>query len=179
MKKVLIISTSLRNNSNSELLAKSLAEGAEKAGNTIDFISLKGKNINFCTGCGSCDSTQKCILNDDAIEIANKAKDSDVLVFATPIYFNDMSGQLKTLLDRFNQLMSSDYVFRDVYLVATAEDSDISAIDTAQKSLSGWVGSFKKTKLSGIIRGVGIGDPGDATNCPSIIEKAYEMGSKI
>ena len=43
-----------------------------------------------------------------------KLRRADVLVFATPIYYYEMSGQMKTLLDRMNPLYSSDYAFREV-----------------------------------------------------------------
>ena len=43
-------------------------------------------------------------------------KTADVLVFATPVYYYEMSGQMKTMLDRANPLYDSDYQFRDVYL---------------------------------------------------------------
>lgn len=49
-KKVLIISTSLRNNSNSEALADAFLQGSEKANNEVEKISLKNKSIAFCKG---------------------------------------------------------------------------------------------------------------------------------
>ena len=60
-KKVLIISTSLRKNSNSDALAKSFAEGAHSAGNEVETISLTGKNIAFCKGCLACQSIGHCM----------------------------------------------------------------------------------------------------------------------
>ena len=51
---VLVISTSLRKNSNSEILAKEFEKGAKAAGNTVEFISLANKQIGFCIGCLSC-----------------------------------------------------------------------------------------------------------------------------
>ena len=53
-KKVLIISTSLRNQSNSETLAHAFAEGAEAAGNVVEQITLRDKQIAFCKGCLAC-----------------------------------------------------------------------------------------------------------------------------
>ena len=44
-KKVVVLSTSLRSNSNSELLAKSFVEGAKESGNEVEYISLKNKDI--------------------------------------------------------------------------------------------------------------------------------------
>ena len=100
MSKVLVISTSLRAKSNSDILAERLIGGAKDAGHRVEQISLKDKTIRFCVGCMSCQKTQKCALKDDAVEIAEKVKNTDTLVFVTPIYYYEMSGQMKTLLDR-------------------------------------------------------------------------------
>ena len=48
-----------------------------------------------------------------------KVKDAEVIVYATPIYYYEMCGQMKTLLDRLNPLYSTDYSFRDIYMIAT------------------------------------------------------------
>ena len=52
-KKVLVITSSLRANSNSDALADSFADGAKSSGNTVEVISLKDKSISFCRGCMS------------------------------------------------------------------------------------------------------------------------------
>ena len=114
MKKVLIVSTSPRAHSNSEALANAFAEGARAAGHEAEVISLRGRTVNFCRGCFVCQEKLRCVIRDDADEICQKALQADVLVFATPIYYYEMSGQLKTLLDRLNPLFPSDYAFRDV-----------------------------------------------------------------
>ena len=62
MSKVLIISTSLRGNSNSEYLAHECEKGAIDAGNKVEFLTLKGKNIGYCIGCLACQRTGKCLL---------------------------------------------------------------------------------------------------------------------
>ena len=54
MKRVVVISTSLRRGSNSDMLADKFAEGAKAAGNDVEKISLVGKNIQFCKGCLGC-----------------------------------------------------------------------------------------------------------------------------
>ena len=84
-KKVLVITSSLRANSNSAALADSFAAGAKSSGNTVEVISLKDLSISFCRGCMACQKTQKCVIRDDAIEIAEKIKNSDVAVFAPPV----------------------------------------------------------------------------------------------
>ena len=179
MKNVLIISTSLRGGSNSELLAKECAKGAEEAGNRVELLSLKGKKIQYCIGCLTCLKTGKCVQKDDAPEIMEKLRRADVLVFATPIYYYEMCGQMKTLLDRMNPLYSSDYAFREVYMIATAADGGDSTFEKAYNGLQGWVDCFPKAKLCGLVAGEEIGDPKDAVNHPDVMEKAFELGKAL
>ena len=114
MKKVLIISTSLRGNANSEILAHETEQGAKDVGHEVEFISLKGKEIKFCKGCLACQKLGKCVIKDDAIEITEKMKEADVIVWATPIYYYEMSGQMKTLIDRANSLFATGKNFTDL-----------------------------------------------------------------
>ena len=119
MKKILVISTSLRHDSNSDALAEAFAKGAAEAGNEVESITLK-----VCTGCLACQKTQKCVIADDAPAIVDKMYAADVIAFATPIYYYGMSGQLKTLLDRANPLYTTDYHFRDIYFLSSAAEED-------------------------------------------------------
>ena len=85
-KKVLILSTSPRKNSNSEALAEAFAAGAAESGNQVELITLRGKELRFCLGCFACQKSGKCVIRDDMQEIVPKMEQADVLVFATPIY---------------------------------------------------------------------------------------------
>ena len=103
-KNILILSTSLRKDSNSDALAAAFARGAAEAGHHAVMCSLRGKALGFCVGCLSCQKTKRCVIRDDAPAIVQQMKQADVLVFATPIYYYGMCGQMKTLLDRANPL---------------------------------------------------------------------------
>ena len=159
-KKVLIISTSLRGGSNSDILANECAKGAKEAGHDVELLSLKGKDIKYCIGCLSCQRNGMCVLKDDVADIMAKVKDAEVIVYATPIYYYEMCGQMKTLLDRLNPLYSTDYSFRDIYMIATAAENDESAFEKAYNGLQGWVDCFEKASLKGMVGGGGI----DAAN---------------
>ena len=122
-KKVLVISTSVRGNSNSEKLAEAFADGAKAAGNEVELVSLKNKTIAFCKGCLACQQTGHCVIKDDANAITDIMLEADVIAWATPIYYYEMSGQKQTMIDRANSLFPKDYKFQDVYLLtAAAED---------------------------------------------------------
>ena len=133
MKKVLIISTSLRTNANSEILAKEVERGAKEAGHEVEFVTLKDKVINFCKGCLACQKLGKCVINDDANEITLKMKDADVIVWATPVYYYEMSGQMKTLIDRTNSLFATGKNFNKTYVITNSADSskDVALFATA------------------------------------------------
>ena len=179
MSKVLVITTSLRAKSNSDILAKRLADGAKDAGHEVETISLKGKKIGFCIGCLACQKTQKCVLGDDAVEIAEKVKNADTLVFVTPIYYYEMSGAMKTLLDRLNPLYPSDYKFRRVYMLSTAAEDEADTPEKAQSGLCGWIDCFDKAEFAGSLFCGGINDAGEAAEKKKELEEAYEFGKKI
>ena len=99
-------------------------------------------------------------------------------MFATPVYYYEMSGQMKTLLDRCNPLYNSDYKFKEVYLMTSAAENEESAMDGAVKGMEGWIECFPGVKLSGVLRGTGLEDPGEAARS-EYVKQAYDMGKNI
>ena len=178
MKKVLVIGTSLRTKSNSQVLADAFAAGAREAGNEVEELSLRGKKLAFCRGCLACQKIGKCVIDDDANAIAEKMKAADVIAFATPIYYYEMSGQMKTLLDRVNCLFDSDYRFQDIYLLSAAAEDEAEVDEGAVHGLKGWIACFERSRLAGTVVAAGVTDPGEIQGHPSI-EKAHDMGASI
>ncbi len=177
-KKVVIISTSLRKNSNSEALAAAFAEGARAAGHEAELITLRDKTINFCKGCLACQKTLRCVIQDDAGAIVEKMARADVLAFATPVYYYGMCGQLKTMMDRANPLFPSEYRFRDVYLLATAAEESESAVNGTRTGVQGWVECFARARLRETVFCGGVTNPGEIEGNPAL-EKARQIGRKI
>lgn len=174
-KKVLIIGTSPRIHGNSNILAKAFADGAEESGNDVEFIPLAGKTIGFCVGCWGCTQTHRCVFHDDADMVVQKMKDADVVVFATPIYYYEMSGQMKVLLDRTNALYTADYKFRDIYLLTTAEATSPDTPQQAVNGLKAWMKVFHKAHLAGALFAGGTFEDGTIKGHPEI-EEAKRMG---
>lgn len=177
-KKVLIVETSLRANSNSDGLAEAFAKGASESGNEVTVVSLKGKHINFCNGCLACLKLRHCVIQDDAFDIAEKMLGADVLVFATPIYYYEMSGQMKTLLDRMNPLYGSEYKFRDIYILTTAAEDASHVPDRARSGLGGWIDCFPKAHLSGSVFAGGADAAGTIVGHKAL-EDAYALGKAV
>lgn len=177
-KKVFILSATPRKGGNSELLAQAFADGAKDAGNEVEMISLRDKNLLFCKGCLACQKTGRCVLKDDAAEITGKMQAADVLVFATPIYYYSVSGQMKTMLDRSNPLYGSDYKFRDVYLLSTAAEDDPETPKIAEQVLQGFIDCFPKARVAGTVFAGGVTSPGDIQNHPAL-KTAYDAGKAV
>lgn len=175
-KKVLVISTSPRMGGNSERLADEFIRGAAEAGHEVKKICLYDKKIEFCKGCLTCQHTEECIIHDDAADIVERLRQAEVLVFATPIYFYEMSGQMKTLLDRTNPLFPGEYAFRDIYLLASSADGEEISMDGAVKGLEGWISCFELTRLAGVVRGIGADKKGEIEKNPEILGTAYKLG---
>lgn len=177
-KNVLVISTSLRNRSNSEMLADAFLAGTKAAGNRVEKVTLREKALSFCKGCLTCQETQKCVIQDDAAQIVEKMAQADVIVFATPIYYYEMSGQMKTLLDRANPLFPSDYSFRRIYLLTTAAEDEESVPEKAVSGLKGWIDCFEKAALAGTVFAGGVTGAGEIEGHPAL-KTAYDMGASI
>lgn len=179
MKKVVVISSSIRHNSNSEVLARKFEEGAKAAGHEVEYISLKGKQISYCIGCLACQKTGKCVIKDDAWEIVSKCKEADVIAFATPIYYYAVCGQLKTLFDRFNPLYISDYRFREFYLITAAAEEEEHVAEGAITDLKGLIACFPKAELKGVLRGLGIHMGGAVKSRQDLQDSVLEMGKGV
>ena len=174
-KQILVISTSPRKGGNSDTLADAFIQGAREAGHAVEKITLHDKNIGFCKGCLTCVKTQRCIIHDDAAAIVRQMLTADVLVFATPIYYYGMCGQMKTLLDRANPLYSAEYRFRDIYLLAAAAEEDEHTVDGAVTGLQGWIDCFDKARLAGAVFAGGVTSVGEIKG-HAALERAHEMG---
>ena len=177
-KKVLILSSSPRKGGNSETLAAAFAKGAEDAGNRVEIVYLREKQYGFCKGCFACLNLGHCVIQDDAVEIAAKMHDADVLVFATPVYYYSVSGQLKTMLDRTNPLFGTDYAFTKAYLLATAAEDEPETVEGTEKAVQGWVDCFERCQLVETVFAGGVNEIGEINGHPAL-ERAYRVGKEI
>ena len=178
MKRVTVISTSLRAGSNSDMLAEKFAEGAKASGHAVEKISLRGKEIKFCIGCLSCQKTGACVFRDDVPAIMEKVLNADVVCWATPIYYYEMSGQMKTLIDRMNAMYRMDYQFRDVYLLTTAAEDEPETPQRAEMGLTGWIDCYPKSRLAATLFCGGV-DEARAIASNAKLQEAYKLGEQV
>ena len=177
-KKVLILSSTPRKGGNSQILCQEFQKGAEAAGNQVELVVMRDKKINYCTGCGACNTTHKCAQDDDMAAILDKMVEADVIVMATPVYFYTMDAQMKTLIDRtaprYKEIENKDF-----YYIVTAADNNI---DNMERTIEGFRGFAEDclpgSQDKGIVYGVGAWEKGEICDTPAL-KQAYEMGKTV
>ena len=178
-KKIVVITGSPRRNGNSFAMTDAFMKAAEAKGHTITRFDAALKQIGGCRACETCFSTGKaCTFDDDFNTIAPAILEADVIVFATPVYYYEMSGQMKTMLDRGNSLYTSDYAFRDIYLLSSAAEDEEGVDERAIHGLEGWIACYPKAHLAGVVFAGGVSEAGEIDGHPSL-KKAYDMGLAI
>lgn len=178
MKKILILSSSPRRHGNSDVLCDQFMKGALEAGHEVEKVFLRDHKIDYCTGCGVCNESHRCVLHDDAESIVNKMVEADVIVLATPVYFYSMCGQLKTLIDRtvprYTEMRNKEF-----YYILTAADEDEQSLERTVSALRGFtLDCLENPKECGILYGVGAWQIGEIQSTPTF-KQAYEMGKHI
>lgn len=106
---ILIISGSRNPQGQTARAANALLEGAKSAGASGEVVFLPHLHIERCRQCddqgwGTCIKEGRCVVEDDFHSLAGRIRESDAVVFATPVYFSDLSESLRAFLDRFRRM---------------------------------------------------------------------------
>ncbi len=180
-KNIVILNGSPRKKGNTSALAAEFARGAKEAGHTVTEFFLDRMDIHGCKGCFGGDSGRECpcVQKDDMMQIYPAVRACDVIVLATPLYYWNMSGQIRTAIDRLFALEEGDENLlrghgRSSALLMAAEGDDFEDVlayyDHLMEHLS-W------NNLGHVLAG-GNGAVGDIAGKPEL-EQAYELGKSI
>lgn len=106
--KLLVILGSRNPNGQTARAANALIKGVASKGALYESFFLPEMNIERCRQCddngwGICRTEGKCVINDDMALLVDKIKDADTVVFATPVYFGDLSESIRAFLDRLRR----------------------------------------------------------------------------
>lgn len=79
-------------------------EGVSTASHIITEMNIERCRMCDENGWGICRSEGRCVIEDDFAGIVESIKDSDLVIFATPVYFSDLSESMRALLDRLRRI---------------------------------------------------------------------------
>lgn len=190
--KILIMKGSPRPNGNSAALADQVAEGARRAGASVESFILHRMNIQPCDGCKACRGSIDgyCIIQDDMQDLYPKLLEADAILIASPVYWFEVSAQTKLFIDRLYAL-DTDKIYaqkagkrnllsgKKLGLVLTFGDEDI--------FLSGAINpirwfqdfcSYLNSDLVGIVYG-SASDVGDIQKQSNLMQRAFQLGQKL
>lgn len=172
-KKVLIISSSPSKGGNSDLLCDEVLRGVREAGHEAEKVFLNDLDIRFLKIKDDYND-RNLGINDDAPKVVEKMIQADVIVMATPIYNDNMCGQMKTMLDRVFE-REHEVKNKEFYFIMTAGGSNF---DCALLGFRNFIRYLPGSKEKGVIRGAGIHLKGSVKGKP-VMKEAYEMGQNV
>jgi multimeric flavodoxin WrbA len=152
--------------------------GAKEAGNQVEKIFLRDKEINYCVACDSCKGNESdCVQKDDMADVLDKMVDADVIVMATPVYFYTMNGQMKTFIDR-TYPRYTEINNKEIYIIATAANTRNQAMERTIEGFRGFTSLLSESKEMGIIYGTGAWNMGDIKGSKAM-DQSYDMGKSV
>jgi multimeric flavodoxin WrbA len=99
--KIIGFSGSPRKNGNTSWTVEQILNGAKQMGADTILFSSGGLDIKPCRGCYGCKNSESgCVIKDDMQKVYAELKDADAVVFASPVYMGQMTGQAKVFMDR-------------------------------------------------------------------------------
>jgi multimeric flavodoxin WrbA len=166
-----------RKKGNTDILSDEFIRGAQEAGAESEKIYLKDKKISGCLGCFTCQKNGGvCVQKDDMMQLYEKIKSADIIVFASPIYFYTWNAQMKIAIDR-TIAITPILTNKTFYLISAGQAPTEEYMKTMIDSFRKYIGCFRGegNKEGGYVFAYGVDKPGDAVGTPAM-EQAYLMG---
>jgi NAD(P)H-dependent FMN reductase len=187
---IVVLSGSPRKNGNTDQLVDAFIKGCKSVGKTVTLFKVAHMNIGACKACKYCFSHNgECVLKDDMLQILNTIKTADAVVFASPIYYANVTGQLKVAMDRtYANLMAmpKDLVIKfgrtpDPWtrgaLLLTAASTDYSIADSTIVMYKS-VLEHSNREDGGIVVATGVRERGEIEG-HAALKQAEDLGREI
>jgi multimeric flavodoxin WrbA len=182
--KIVALFGSPRPEGNSAVLAKAFLDTCQSLGAAVESHFLNKMQYQGCQACMSCKTkTEICILKDDMTPVYEAIRQADVLVLASPVYFGDLSGQLKTAFDRFYAYLDASFGARlpagkqSVFILSQGmpEEEQFKDIFPRYETFMKWF-SFSKNHF---LRACGLQNPGEVKDRPQTMQEAVNLAKTV
>lgn len=179
-KSVLILSASPRRGGNTDMLCDEFARGAKEVGAEVEKLFLSDYHVDLFREIDTYmqpDSVAKALARDDARIIIDKMLAADVIVLASPVYYLNINGQMKNLIDRtfycFMRLKDKEF-----YYITACADQEPYAADCAIEGFRGFVRCLPNPTERGMVKATGMGRKGGVKGS-HYMQEAFELGKTI
>lgn len=174
-KNVLVISASPRRGGNTDLLCDEFVRGAQEVGGNVEKIFLDDYKIDFFHEQHE-QSADSVAPDDQAPLIIDKMAKADIIVLSSPVYYMNIDGQLKTLMDRCFRHQGLEN--KEWYYITACADAEDSTAETAIFAFRGFVVCLPNPVERGMVKAIGMGRKG-AVSDSQYMQEAYNLGKTI
>lgn len=176
---IAILQGSPNRDGSTAILAEEFVRGARMAGHAVERIDVAHLDIKPCTGCVACGyGARPCVQHDGMAAILKKVLATDMVVFATPLYYYGMTAQLKAVIDRFcseNSAITGRRLKAALLTVAwNADDWTFEALVAHYRTIVRYLDMTD----CGMVLGYGCGTPG-MTRATDYPREAYSLGLSL
>lgn len=182
--RIVAVFGSPRSNSNSTALARTVLDTAKKLGAETSEFVLHKLSYEGCRGCETCKKKlDHCVIQDDLTQVLEAVKEADAVIFASPNYFGEVSGQFKTFFDRTYSYLNPDFTGRlrsgraSVFIYSQGQPSLDLYLDVHPR-YENWLKRYG-FDVNHLIRMNGPRAAGSVSNRPDLVEQAEEIARKL
>ena len=190
MSKTVVILGSPRKGGNSETLATAVSDRLAAAGSEVIVHRLNRLTYKGCQACGACKSkAEHCVVKDDLSPVLEDFAAADNIILASPVYWGEVSGQTKCLLDRLYSFLTPDFMTaakkhrlppgkRLVFILTQGAEPE-GFFDDIFPRYNGFFSQLKWFEESILLRGLGVNAPGDAAKKEELLKEARAIGDRL
>ncbi|GAK36599.1 MULTISPECIES: flavodoxin family protein [Bacteroides] len=183
MKRIVVITSSPHKDGNSNKLAEAFIKGATSAGHQVSRFDASSKEIKPCIGCNNCFSKEDCacISKDDFNEAATLIMQSDMVVFATPVYWYTYPAKMKAVIDKFYSFLMTDRPEtknKETLLLAAAGDQNTAVFDLLLQEYKMTVSALQWSAQEPLLV-PGVLAVNDILKQPGYLSQAENLGESI
>lgn len=178
-----------RKNGNSATVAEKLLSHARELGAETESIYLNELNYRGCQGCYACkNGSEECVVQDDLTAVLEKVRYADALVLASPVYYADVSAQLKAFIDRTFCFLKPKYFARPdcsrlapgkgfamILTQGHLDENRFADVFPRYSEFFQWYGY----RSGALLRGIGISELSNVTKRDYLMDGAREVAEKL
>ena len=127
---------------NTAAMVDAFAEGAKEAGHEVEILHVGKMKIGGCLACEYCHGKGEgtCVQKDDMEKVMPAYKEADMVVFASPIYYFDMSAQLSAAIQRVYAIGKPAKAARAALLLSSASPNPYDGAIATYKAILAYTG---------------------------------------
>jgi multimeric flavodoxin WrbA len=182
--KIVAVLGSPRPQGNSNTMARAFLEAARERGAETQEFLLNQMDFKGCQACMACKTkSETCILEDDLAPILEAVREADVLVLASPVYFGDLSSQMKAFFDRTYSCINPDFSCRlpagkKAVMILTQANPDPAQFEDIFPRYERWLKLYGCTPIR-LLRAVGVREAGKVTQQTDLMAQAAALAREL